>query len=64
VKPEILMSRTIGGMRTGDLNTLRWDAFDPEFTTCTFVRRKTRKKKPAPQALEVPEAVRPFIKAW
>jgi integrase len=64
LKLLILMSRTIGGMRTGDLNTLTWDAFDPEFTTCTFVRRKTRKKKPAPQALEVPEGVRPFIKAW
>jgi len=64
LKLLVLMSRTIGGMRTGDLNTLTWDAFDPGFASCTFVRRKTRKKRPTPQALEVPEAVRPFLKAW
>jgi integrase len=64
LKLLVLLSRTIGGMRTGDLNRLQWTAFDPEFTTCTFVRRKTRKKKPAPVSLVVPASVRPFIKAW
>jgi integrase len=64
IKLLVLISRTVGGMRTGDLNSLDWTAFSPGFATCTFVRRKTRKKKPAPQCLEVPAAVRPFLAAW
>jgi integrase len=64
IKLLVLLARTIGGMRTGDLNTLDWGAFSPDFATCTFVRRKTRKKRSVPQTLAVPEAVRPFIDAW
>lgn len=64
VKMLVLLSRTIGGMRAGDLNALDWSAFGPEFATCTFTRRKTKKKKPAKVGLEVPLDVRPFIAAW
>jgi integrase len=60
----VLLSRTIGGLRAGDLNALDWQAFGPDFATCTFVRRKTRRKRPMPQTLEVPSPVRPFIAAW
>jgi integrase len=64
IKLMALMARTIGGMRAGDLVALTWDAFDPEFTTCTFVRRKTRRKNRKAIVLEVPVAVRPFLAAW
>lgn len=64
IKLLVLLSRTIGGVRAGDLNTLDWTAFSPRFETCTFVRRKTRKKRPAPVTFEVPAAVRPFLDAW
>jgi integrase len=68
VDPEIklltILSRTIGGLRTGDLNRLEWPAFSPNFETCTFVRRKTRKKRKGQTALVVPEPVRPFLATW
>jgi len=64
IKILVLLSRTIGGLRAGDLNALDWAAFGPDFATCTFVRRKTRKKRPMPQTLAVPEAIRPFIRGW
>lgn len=32
-KVLVLLGRTIGGLRTGDLNRLDWTAFGPEFTT-------------------------------
>ena len=56
-----LVSRTIGGMRTGDLNALGWAAFDaPEFRSCDVPRKKTM----APQRIDVPDTVRPFLQAW
>ena len=64
IKLLVVLSRTIGGLRAGDLNALDWASFGPDFATCTFVRRKTRKKRPMPQTLEVPAVVRPFIAAW
>jgi integrase len=64
IKLLVLISRTVGGLRTGDLNRLDYSAFGPDFATCTFTRRKTRKKKPAPETHEVPAAIRPFIEAW
>lgn len=64
IKLLVLLSRTIGGLRSGDLNSLDWTAFGPDFATCTFIRRKTRRKRPLPQTLEVPAPVRPFIDAW
>ncbi len=64
IKLLVLLSRTVGGLRAGDLNSLDWTAFGPDFATCTFVRRKTRKKKPAPQTLEVPEPIPTFLNVW
>jgi len=64
IKLVVLLSRTIGGLRAGDLNGMDWTAFSPDFETCSFVRRKTRKKNPLPQTLEVPAPVRAFVAAW
>jgi len=64
IKVLVLISRTVGGLRGGDLNAMSWTAFSPGFTTCTFVRRKTRKKRPLPETHAVPEVVRAFLKAW
>ena len=64
IKLLVLLSRTIGGLRAGDLNSFDWTAFERGFAKCTFVRPKTRNKKPTPQTLLVPESVRPFIQAW
>lgn len=60
----VLLSRTVAGLRAGDLNALDWGAFSAGFETCTFVRRKTRKKRPRPETHVVPEGVRPFLTAW
>jgi integrase len=64
IKMLVLISRTIGGLRAGDLGALDWTAFSPDFGTCTFVRRKTRKKRPRPETHAVPDVVRGFLKAW
>jgi integrase len=64
IKMLVLISRTIGGLRAGDLGALDWTAFSPGFATCTFVRRKTRKKRSRPETHEVPEPVREFLQAW
>jgi hypothetical protein len=48
-------------MRTGDLNAWDWTMLDlVGFTTCTVLRTKTK----TPQVLEVPEVLRPFVRAW
>jgi integrase len=57
------MSRMFGGLRTGDLHALRWDAFDVDqgaFVWGYAPRQKTRQ----PQLLEVPELLRPYLKDW
>jgi integrase len=64
IKMLVLLSRTIGGLRGGDLNHLDWSSFSPGFATCTFVRRKTRKKKAHPKTHEVPIAIRPVLAGW
>jgi len=54
------VSRMFGGVRTGDLLALRWEAFDTEhggFTWGYAPRQKTRR----PQLLEVPAMLRPII---
>lgn len=68
VDPEIkvltLIARTVGGLRTGDLNSLCWTQFSPNFETLSFVRRKTKKKRPHQEVHAVPEVVRAFIAEW
>jgi len=57
------VARMFGGLRTGDLHALRWEAFDTEggaFTWGYAPRQKTRR----PQLLEVPEMLRPFLRDW
>lgn len=58
IKLLTLLSRFIGGLRSGDLNRLQWPMFSPGFVTLTLVRAKTRKKKPVPVTFEVPADVR------
>jgi hypothetical protein len=64
IKVLVLFARTVAGLRTGDLNRAVWENFGPGFETYTFVRRKTRKKRPYPETHEIPEAVRPYFVAW
>jgi len=64
LKVLVLLSRTIGGLRAGDLNALDWTQFSPGFETCSFVRRKTKKKRPTQEVHAVPDAVRPFVAEW
>jgi integrase len=64
IKMLVLLSRTVAGLRAGDLNALDWTAFSPGFGTCTFVRRKTRRKKPQPVTFQVPAPVVAFLTAW
>ena len=57
------VSRMFGGLRTGDLHALRWDAFDVEsgrFQWGYAPRQKTRR----PQKLAVPAMLRPFLRDW
>jgi integrase len=57
------MSRMFGGLRTGDLHALRWEAFNTlagAFTCGYAPRQKTRR----PQLLEIPEPLRPFLREW
>jgi integrase len=57
------VARMFGGLRTGDLHALEWDALDVEdgvFAWGYASRKKTKK----PQLLEVPEMLRPILQAW
>ena len=50
-----------GGMRTSDLNAWVWPHIDLDvFATCTVPRSKTA----APEVLEIPEVLRPFLLRW
>jgi len=57
------VSRMFGGLRTGDILALRWEAFDTAegaFTRGWAPRKKTAR----PQPLELPEVLRPVIRDW
>lgn len=60
IKMLVLLCRTVGGQRAGDLNALRWSAFGEDFATCAVPRGKTD----TPQVLIVPHIVRPFLGWW
>src|SRR6266508_347646 len=61
IKMLVLLSRTVGGMRSGDLNAWDWTSIDLlHFEQCVVPRAKTGK----PQRLEIPESVRPFLAFW
>lgn len=56
-----LVARCEGGMRTGDLHDWDWQMIDREtFASCAVPRSKTA----APDILEVPEILRPILRAW
>src|SRR5256885_1851981 len=56
-----IVARCEGGMRTGDLNKWDWTMIDREhFAECFVPRSKTGR----PQALAVPDVLRPHLRAW
>jgi integrase len=58
-----VVSRCFGGVRTGDLHALRWEAFereDDDFVRGWAPRRKTSR----PQLLAVPAPMRPILRDW
>ncbi len=61
LKMLAFVARTEGGMRTGELVRWGWESIDvAAFESCTVHRGKGG----APQQLEVPEILRPFLRAW
>jgi integrase len=55
------VARMFGGLRTGDLHALRWEAFDVgAFSWGWAPRRKTKR----PQRLHVPDMLRPILADW
>jgi integrase len=60
-KLVVLVSRTEGGMRTAEIIRWEWTMLDVvDFASCTILRAKTREV----QRLEIPEVLRPFLRAW
>ena len=56
-----LVARTEGGMRTAELIRWDWTMLDlVGFVACTIARAKTGEVQP----LEIPEMLRPFLRAW
>lgn len=56
-----MVSRCLGGQRTGDLHALDWSHFDlPGFGWAWISRKKTAR----PQRMAVPEALRPYLREW
>ncbi len=56
-----VVARCEGGMRTSDLHAWDWTMLDLNgFASCTIPRSKTA----APETLDVPEVLRPFLRAW
>ena len=61
IKMLVLISRTVGGLRSGDLNA--WTG--RRSTSCTSPTCEVPPPRPGkPQSLEVPEPVRPFLRVW
>jgi integrase len=57
------ISRCFGGVRTGDLHAMRWEAFDVEQGAFEW-GYAPRQKKRRPQLLEVPAMLRPMLRQW
>lgn len=56
-----LVARCEGGMRASDLRAWDWLHLDlADFASCTIPRAKTAK----PEILDVPDELRPFLRAW
>jgi integrase len=57
------VSRVFGGIRWGDIRALRWEAFETEQGRFSY-GWAPRKKTARPQALIVPEVLRPILRDW
>jgi integrase len=56
-----IVARCEGGMRTSDLHAWEWTMLDLEsFAWCAIPRSKTA----APETLDVPPMLRPFLRSW
>jgi integrase len=61
LKMLVLVARTEGGMRTAELTRWDWAMLDLNgFAFCSIPRAKTGEI----QQLEIPEVLRPFLRAW
>jgi len=56
-------ARCFGGLRTGDLHALRWEALDTANGAFTF-GWAPRKKTSRPQKLSIPSMMRPILRDW
>jgi integrase len=56
-----LISRVLGGARTGDLHALTWQSFDLEHFAYAWVPRK---KTERPQRMHIEPMLRPYLRAW
>src|SRR5690606_21221088 len=58
----VCLSRMFGGLRTGDLHAIKWDALDAEggFQFGWAPRKKTAR----PQKLVIPVMLRPILRDW
>jgi integrase len=57
------VARMFGGLRTGDLHALKWEALDAEGGRFEF-GWAPRQKTGAPQLLEIPAMLRPLLRDW
>lgn len=58
-----IVARCFGGLRTGDLHALRWDALETTNGAFTF-GWAPRKKTSRPQKLSIPPMMRPILHDW
>ena len=58
------VSRVFGGIRWGDIRALRWEAFETENDGRFSYGWAPRKKTARPQALIVPNMLRPILRDW
>jgi integrase len=57
------VARMFGGLRTGDLHALKWEALDAEGGRFEF-GWAPRQKTERPQLLEIPAMLRPILRDW
>jgi site-specific recombinase XerC len=58
------VARMFGGLRTGDLHALDWSSLDTGQQGRFAIGWAPRKKTGTPQALEIPEMLRPILRDW
>jgi integrase len=58
------VARMFGGLRTGDLHALDWSSLDTGEEGRFAIGWAPRKKTGTPQALEIPQMLRPILRDW